>query len=105
MGDTDAVLTYGTGTSNPFRGIVDNILVSPFVGAAAKYGWVLLQPRKAFMMQEVIPLQLTQLTNTTDWPYHQADVLEYKVREFYGVDVFNDRFAYYSDSTTAPTVT
>ena len=105
MGDTDAVLTYGTGTSNPFRGIVNSILVSPFIGAAYKYGWVLMEPRKAFMMQEVLPLELTQLTNTTDWPYHQADVLEYKAREVYGVGVLNDRFAYFSSSVTAPTVT
>jgi phage major head subunit gpT-like protein len=101
MGDTDAVLTYGTGTKNPFRGLITQIIVSPFM---AKYEWVLMKRKKAVVKQVVWDLRLTAQTQRDQAAHFEADAYRYKVSKFYGVDMKNDRFAYYSNSVTEPTV-
>lgn len=96
---------FGTGTDNPFRGLVTQIIVSPLVATrGTNWGWVLMEPRKGVVKQQVLPLELTQKTSTTDWNYFNQDTLEYKVREVYGIGMQNDRFGFLSDSVTAPTV-
>jgi len=101
-GNTSAEV-YGTGVSNPLRGQITQIVVSPF--QLDEDSWVLMEPRKAVVKQVVWDLELVQKTSNDDWAYFNADVLEYKVSKMYGFGMLNDRFAYYSSSTTAPAVT
>jgi hypothetical protein len=93
---------YGTGTANPFRGVVDQIIVSPFVQS---YAWVLMERQRPVVYQTVWPLQLLQSSMSADnSTYLGFDALEYRAREFFGFGMLNDRFAFYSSSSTAPTV-
>ena len=103
-GTSPAQEVYGTGTGNPFRGLINNIIVSPYFGTS--FQWCLMQSRRAVMYQEVDPLQL--LTGQVDYQNNEAyfvyDKIRYRVRLWFGVGMLNDRFAFLSDSTTAPTV-
>lgn len=95
---------YGTGGVNPFRGMVRNIIVSPYFGTS--YQWCLLQARRAVVYQEVDPLQLLieDVRSVQNEGYFVYDKIRYRVRDWYGIGMMNDRFAFLSDSTTAPTV-
>lgn len=95
---------YGTGGANPFRGLIQNIIVSPYFGTT--FGWALLKSKRAVTLQEVEPLQLLQAgpMDATNEAYLQRDELRYRVRIWIGVGMTNDRFAFLSTSTTAPTV-
>jgi hypothetical protein len=102
MGDADATVSYGTGTSNPFRGAIDTIIVAPQIQS---FSFVVMERGRAVVCQEVWPLQLLQGTMTADnSEYFNFDVIEYRARELYGFGMLNDRYAYYSSSTTAPTI-
>lgn len=91
---------YGTGTTNPWRGAVTQIIVSPFVQS---YAWVLMERMRAVVYQTVWPFQLLQSGMTADSPdYVSSDTIVYRGREFFGFGMLNDRFAYYSSSSTAP---
>lgn len=94
---------YGQGSSNPFRGLINTIIVSPRLTGA--FGWVLMARNRAVMLQEVEGLQILQTgQNVTYEPYFRFDNVAYRVRDWYGVGMFNDRFAYQSTSATAPTI-
>ncbi len=99
-----AVLVYGTGGENPFRGLVTRIIVSPFLGTS--YQWVLMKAKRAVVYQEVDPLQLLvdDVRSVQNEGYFLYDNIRYRVRIWYGTGMVNDRFAYYSSSTTAPTL-
>jgi len=88
---------YGTGTNNSFFGLVDLIVVSPWFGAS--YGWALLERQRALMFQRVAPLEILgpelEMTDDTWW---------YRARNWFGVGMLDDRFAFLSTSTTAPTI-
>jgi len=101
MGDTDAVLTYGTGTSNPFRGWINQIIVTPFLG---RYEWVLMEAGRA--AKEFVTFETELLTQGAEgYDYFQKMTFGYRVARGFGMGMWNDRFAYFSNSTTAPTVT
>jgi hypothetical protein len=103
MGDTDAVITYGTGVNNPWRGLVNRIVVTPEL---TKYEWVLMQRGKAvkkFVVDDLELLEENQGANSS--AYFERRAIRYRISKIYGVGMWNDRFAYYSNSTTAPTVT
>jgi len=102
-GDT-LLKVYGTGTSNPFRGLINRIVVSPRLGTS--YQWVLMEGKMAVALQEVDGLQiLTQEARRAENEgYFMYDHIKYRGRDWFGVGMLNDRFAYYSSSTTAPTV-
>lgn len=95
---------YGTGGTNPFRGMVTNIIVSPYFGTT--YGWALIKAGRAVVFQEVEPLQLTLQTpmDVTNEAYFTRDVLRYRVRIWFGVGMLNDRYAFLSTATAAPVV-
>ena len=94
---------YGGGTNNPFFGSVSKIIVSPRFGAS--YQWALLDPSRAIYFQEVEGLQvLTEAGNMTSESWLKRDVVRYKSRDWYGVGMRDDRYGFYSDSTTAPIV-
>lgn len=95
---------YGTGATNPFRGLIDTIIVSPRVGAS--YQWALLERQQAVVLQEVEGLQVLQESagRVEHEGYFKYDNIRFRVRDWYGVGMLNDRFAYFSSSTTAPAV-
>jgi hypothetical protein len=55
--------------------------------------------------QRVEPLQiLNEGMNASSEKYFERDVIRYRVRNWYGVGFVDDRFNFYSTSTTAPTI-
>lgn len=95
---------YGTGTANPFRGVVNRIIVSPRLGTS--YQWALMEAKQAVVLQEVEGLQILQesVGRVEQEGYFMFDNVRYRARDWYGVGMMNDRFAYYSSSVTAPAV-
>lgn len=94
---------YGGGTNNPFFGSVSKIIVSPRFGAS--YQWALLDTSRAIYFQNVEGLSvLTESGNMTSETWIKRDTVRIKSRDWYGVGMRDDRFAFYSDSTTAPIV-
>ena len=94
---------YGTGGTNSFFNIVDTIIVSPEFGSS--YGWALMERGRAVTFQRVEGLSLLQEgMNAQSEGYFLRDVIRYRARNWYGVGMRDDRFAFLSTSTTAPTV-
>lgn len=94
---------YGTGTTNSFFNVVKTIIVSPEFSSS--YGWWLGEARRAMTFQRVEGITLLQEgMNSSTQGYFNRDVIRYRARNWYGVGMRDDRFAYFSSSTTAPTV-
>lgn len=92
---------YGAGSNNPFFGVVSQVIVSPMFGAS--YQWALLDPFRAIYFQEVEgPRVEVEGTMMSSESWLGRDVIRYKCRDWYGVGMRDDRYAFYSDSTTAP---
>ena len=96
---------YGAGTNNVFRGVVNRIIVSPWLGTG--YQWALMKSNRAVVYQEVEPLQLLtgQIDYQNNGSYFNFDRIEYRVRLWFGFGMLNDRYCYFSSSTTAPVLT
>lgn len=94
---------YGTGTTNSFFNVVDTIIVSAELSSS--YGWVLMERGRAVTFQRVEPITIMveSMGAVTDG-YFTRDVIRYRARNWYGVGMRDDRFAFLSTSTTAPTV-
>ncbi len=106
-GNTTAEV-WGTGQSNPFRGLITNLIVSPYLGLkGTKYGWVLMKARAAVVYQEIEPLQLL-IQDTTGHQdnegYFVYDKIRYRVRVWGGFGFLDNRCGYYSNSTTLAAV-
>ncbi len=94
---------FGTGANNPFFGVVSKIIVTPLFGAT--YEWALLDGNRAIRFQEVEPVQVfLENAGVATGSWVNRDVIHYKARDWYGVDMLDDRFAFFSNSTTKPTV-
>lgn len=94
---------YGTGTVNAFFNAINTIIVSPQFGNG--YEWAMMEKFRAVTFQRVEPVQVLQEDeNVTSESYLTRDVLRYRVRNWFGVGMTDDRFAFFSNSTTAPTV-
>ena len=106
-GTTDAGPdVYGTGDNNVFRGMVRNLVVSPFVHQlGGQWQWVLCEARNFMVYQEVEPLQILQgiQQDATNEAYFRKDVFSYRVRVWFGTGIRDDRRAFLSTSSTAPT--
>ena len=98
------VEAIGTGTDNPFAGLISRYIVSPWFGAS--FQWALCDSSRAsFKFQTVEPFnvfQQTQNVQSEDWLVN--DALQYLVRGYFGVGHTDDRAWYYSSSTTDATV-
>lgn len=94
---------YGTGQNNSFFNVVNTIIVSPEFGSS--YGWCLMEARRAVTFQRVegLSLLIEGMTAASEG-YFNRDVIRYRARNWYGVGMRDDRFAYLSTSSTAPTV-
>lgn len=101
-----AVITvekYGTGTRNSFYGAVSNIIVSPQFGS--NYEWALLEAGRPINFQRVKPIEVMQEgMNASTGGYFERDVIRYRVRSWFGIGMKDDRFAFFSNSSTAPTI-
>lgn len=94
----------GTGTTNPFIGLVRQIVVSPWFGAS--HQWALCDStRGTLKFQEVEAFNVFQQTQIADnQAWFVLDTLEYLLKGYFGVGFTDDRAWFYSDSTTAATV-
>lgn len=97
-------VVYGSGSNNPFKGVIDTIIVSPRIGTS--YQWALQEAKQAMILQEVDGLQVLQEAagQIQHEGYFRYDNVRYRVRDWFGLGMLNDRFAYFSSSTTAPAV-
>lgn len=86
---------YGTGEKNPFFGLVSNIISSPFFGS--NYEWALLEKGRAVYFQRVDAPRILPPEY-----YPQNDTWKYFARTWFGVGMKDDRFAFFSNSTTEP---
>lgn len=103
QGAKDATVLYGQGLNNPFFSVVRRVIVSPQFGNG--YEWALLESNRAIVFQRVLPLQVLQeAANAATTGYMDRDVLRFRVRNYYGVGMRDDRFAFFSNSTTKPTL-
>lgn len=95
---------YGTGVTNPFRGLIRQIIVS--ARFATSYQWCLMEAKQAVVFQVVDDLQILQESagSVQHEGYLKYDSVRYRVRDWFGVGMLNDRFAFLSTSTTAPAV-
>lgn len=103
QGDAAATVVYGGGVNNPFFSLVDTIIISPYFGSS--YQWALLERGRAVTFQRVEPMQiLNESMSAATSSYVNRDVIKYRGRTWFGVGMVDDRFAYFSSSTTAPTI-
>lgn len=94
---------YGTGGSNSFFNVVSNIIVSPEFGNS--YGWALMEAKRSITFQRVEGISMmVEGMNAQSENYFLRDVIRYRVRNWYGVGMRDDRFTFLSTSSTAPTV-
>ena len=100
--DADATVVYGGGTNNPFASFVRTVIVSPQFGST--FEWALLEGRRAIYFQRVDPIDVTLENPGTSDMYLERDIMRYRVRDWFGVGMRNDRFAFFSNSTTKPTI-
>lgn len=94
---------YGTSNINSFFNSVQTIIVSPEFSSS--YAWALLEARRAVTFQRVegITMLMAGKEASVD-SYMTRDVIKYRVRNWYGCGMRDDRFAFLSTSSTAPTV-
>lgn len=102
MGDKDATVLYGNGTNNPFFSVVRRVIVSPQFSSS--YAWALLESQRAIYFQRVDPIDVRMENQMTSDQYLERDVLRYRVRDWFGVGMRDDRYAYFSSSSTKPTL-
>lgn len=101
VGAASANDVYGTSTENAFFNVVDTIIVSPEFGSS--YGWCLMERGRAVTFQRVDPISLlTEGRDPAVQGYFNRDVLRYRIRNWYGVGMRDDRFAFLSTSSSAP---
>ena len=97
----------GTGTTNTYRGLLNNIIVSPwFPTGTNAYQWLIFDSTVPWcMFQEVeAPQVMQEGQDMTSEAWLNKDVIRFLGRDYFGVGIVDDRAAFYSSSTTAPTV-
>jgi len=97
---------YGTGTQNSFQGSIRNLIVEPYMGMVNANNWILGQAKRGLIYQEVEPLQILQATaqDANNEEYLTNDIFRYRVRVWFGTGFTDDRYWFYSSSSTAPIV-
>lgn len=102
--NTAATETFGTGTDNPFFGLVRQIIFHPMFGQ--NHEWLLMDSSGYGVVHQELEApqvyQKTMVANNDQW--FSLDVIEYMIRLYFGLDIVDDRHLFYSDSTTAATV-
>jgi hypothetical protein len=89
---------YGTGSDvNPFVGLVDTIIMTPRLSST--YNWILGQRGRGLRFQRVDPARVLPPEY-----YPENDTWKYYARTWFGFGFVDDRFWYYSTSSSAPIV-
>jgi hypothetical protein len=101
---TGASEAIGTGTNNPFVGMVSRIIVTPWFDNS--YAWALCDSRRSsFKFLTVEPFNVFEQTpNVTSESWLHLDTVEYLVKGYFGVGFVDDRAWFLSNSTTDATV-
>lgn len=93
----------GTGTSNPYQGLLNRIIVTPWAGG---YNWWLVDSTAYSYVWQWVKgwdiLQEGQSEMSEAWLVNNA--LRYVIAGYFGHGFVDDRAWYYSTSSTAPTV-
>lgn len=100
----NAAEAIGTGTINPFMGMINKVVISPWFGAS--YQWAICDSTRAtFKFQTVEAFNVFEQTpNVTSESWLNLDVVEYLIKGYFGCGFTDDRAWFYSDSTTDATV-
>jgi len=102
--DTGAAEVRGMGTTNPYTGTLQRIIIHPKVGTS--YQWNLVDSTAySYVWQTVDPwqiLQENQIEASEAWLVRNA--IRYVIMGYFGHGIIDDRAWYCSSSTTAPTV-
>ena len=95
----------GTGTRNPFFGMIRKVILSPWIGSSFQWG-LCDSTRGGFKFQTVENFNVFQQSaNPIDSEaWRRLDILEYLIRGYFGVGFVDDRAWFFSDSTTDATV-
>lgn len=94
----------GTGTTNPMMGSIRQIIFSPWYGKSYQWG-MMDTSRGGFVRQNVESWNIYQETMTeSSESFLTRDSIRYMIAGFFGTGFVDDRCAFYSDSTTKPTV-
>ena len=94
----------GMGDMNPYNGIFDTIICSPWFGS--NYEWAIFDNRVySYVWQTVDPWQILQdgMVETSE-SWLMLNALRYVITGYFGHGFVDDRAWFFSDSTTAPTV-
>lgn len=95
----------GTGADiNHYRGMISRIIISPWFSNS--YNWALVDSRAmSYIFQRVEPFSVVQEgQNVTSESWLTRDVTRYLVQGYFGTGFVDDRAWFYSNSTTAPTI-
>lgn len=100
----NAAEARGMGTFNVYAGIVNRIVVSPWFGTS--YQWALVDSSvRSLVYQTVEAFNVYQEDpNVTSESWLTKDVVRYLIQGYFGTGIVDDRAWFYSNSTTAPTV-
>lgn len=99
-----SVEVRGTGTKNIYFGMVNNIIVSPWFSSS--YNWALMDSSMLpIVFQRVEPFNVIQEdAGATSESYLVKDSIRYVAMTYFGVGMVDDRSIFFSNSSTAPTV-
>lgn len=107
QGGTSSSEIRGQGTTNLYRGMINKIIVSPWFSTTANgYQWLIFDSRVQWcMFQNVMePYVDQEQQNMTSTAWLVSDKIRFLAATYFGCGIVDDRAAYYSSSTTAPTV-
>lgn len=96
----------GTGTTNQYRGMVSNIIVTPWVTLANDYNWILCDSTvDGFTFQTVEPFNVYQENpNETSEAWLTKEVVRYLVAGIFGLGFVDDRAWFLSTASSAAAV-
>ena len=97
----------GTGESPIYRGLITNMIVSPWFATTANgYQWALVDStRTGLIVQEVEPFNVIQESmDASSEAWLTRNSLRFLAQGYFGVGMADDRPWFYSSSTTAATI-
>lgn len=96
----------GMGTENQYRGLVSNIIVTPWVTLANDYNWILCDSTvDGFTFQTVEPFNVYQENpNESSEAWLTKEVVRYLVAGIFGLGFTDDRSFFLSTATSAAAV-
>lgn len=105
--NSNASEVRGTGTTPIYRGLIRNIIVSPWFATTTNgYQWALVDStRTSLVLQEVEPFNVLQESmDASSEAWLVRNSLRYVASMYFGVGLADDRPWFYSSSTTAATI-